>query len=272
MSKGVSTAPFVMNRTGVIICAVMATLILLTIGSGAYIYRHFATRGKLLPQPPDHGVKFLCELEPASEPNRTNLISEFREAARTRFATAGWRIHFEQILGTQVRITTSRLNADGIRIATDLFTKRGKLQFRFVHDNSDELVRDDVVPVGYERLTHKGGIKQMLVRTRINPELNGILVEEARMTRDKLGRPQISIRLNPRATAGFATITRESVGRRLAIVIDGELITAPRINSPIEGGGAVIEGEYTEREASELANALASPLPVNVSVLESNSF
>ena len=263
-----------MNRTGVIICAVMATLILLTIGSGAYLYRHFATRGKLLSQPQAHGVEFLCELDPASELNSTNLISEFREATRIRFATAGWRIYFEQISGTRVRITTPKLDVDGILNARDLLTKRGKLQFRFVHDDSDELVRNNSIPAGYELLScgRLGGIEQMLVRIRINPELNGILVEEARMTRDKLGRPQISIRLNPQATAGCAAITRQNVGRRLAIVIDGELMTAPRINSPIEGGGAVIEGEYTEREASELANALASPLPVNVSVLESNSF
>src|SRR5205823_6911161 len=61
-------------------------------------------------------------------------------------------------------------------------------------------------------------------------------------------------------TAKFGEITRENVGRRLAIVLDGALYSAPVIRSPIETGRGQITGQFDQKEASELANALENPL------------
>jgi SecD/SecF fusion protein len=58
----------------------------------------------------------------------------------------------------------------------------------------------------------------------------------------------------------FAEVTRESVGRRLAIVIDGRLHSAPRIMTAIPGGKAEISGSFSEPEARELAAKITASL------------
>jgi len=64
---------------------------------------------------------------------------------------------------------------------------------------------------------------------------------------------QVDFSLTPDGTARFAEITGQNIGKRLAIVIDGQLITAPVIQSPITGGKGQITGNFTEQEAKDLA-------------------
>ncbi len=64
---------------------------------------------------------------------------------------------------------------------------------------------------------------------------------------------QVDFSLTPDGTERFAAITGQNIGRRLAIVIDGQLITAPVIQSPITGGKGQITGNFTEQEAKDLA-------------------
>jgi preprotein translocase subunit SecD len=51
----------------------------------------------------------------------------------------------------------------------------------------------------------------------------------------------------------FADLTRRSIGRRLAVVVDGKLVVAPRIEAEIPGGKAVLSGRLTKRQATDLA-------------------
>jgi preprotein translocase subunit SecD len=78
--------------------------------------------------------------------------------------------------------------------------------------------------------------------------------------------------LNPRGTRIFADITRTNIGQRLAIVLNGEVITAPRIQSAIEQGSGVIQGDFSESEALELVSLLENPLSAPVTILEERSF
>ena len=64
-------------------------------------------------------------------------------------------------------------------------------------------------------------------------------------------------------------MTEENVGHQLAVVLDGELQTAPVIKSALVGGG-VIEGDYTEEEASTLVNVLQNPLQAPVHIIDKN--
>jgi len=67
------------------------------------------------------------------------------------------------------------------------------------------------------------------------------------------GYSQIDFSLTPDGTKRFAEITGQNIGKRLAIVIDGQLITAPTIQSPITGGKGQITGSLTQQEAKDLA-------------------
>ena len=51
----------------------------------------------------------------------------------------------------------------------------------------------------------------------------------------------------------FAEVTRENIGRRLAIIVDGRICSAPVIQGEISGGKAQITGNFSEKEAKELA-------------------
>src|SRR5262252_2951027 len=96
--------------------------------------------------------------------------------------------------------------------------------------------------------TMPNGTKQVekyLVKKR--PEMTGG-IKSAGVTRDSVGRPEITFTLDSTAADQFGRITRENVGRFLAIILDGELQTAPVIKNAIEGGNGVIEGDYTEQE------------------------
>jgi len=79
--------------------------------------------------------------------------------------------------------------------------------------------------------------------------LTGEAIKSADVSYDQMGRPRISFELNPKGAEVFAKITRENVGKQLAITLDGEVQTAPNINGEIPGGQATIEGNYTLEEA-----------------------
>ncbi len=79
--------------------------------------------------------------------------------------------------------------------------------------------------------------------------------------------PVVSIRFNKEGGDLFAEITRENVGEQLAIFLDGQVISAPRINETITGGTAIISGNFNPEEARELAQNLsfgALPLPIEL--------
>jgi preprotein translocase subunit SecD len=77
---------------------------------------------------------------------------------------------------------------------------------------------------------------------------------------DPLGQPQIEIKLNDEGRKRFAEVSRQNLGKRLAIVIDGQLYCAPVIRAEITGGKAEITGGFTEREAKDLAKKITDKL------------
>lgn len=82
-----------------------------------------------------------------------------------------------------------------------------------------------------------------------------------------VGEPVVSIRFNQEGAELFASITRSNVGEQLAIFLDGQPISQPRINEPIIGGTAIISGGFDANEARDLAQNLnlgALPVPIDL--------
>jgi preprotein translocase subunit SecD len=67
------------------------------------------------------------------------------------------------------------------------------------------------------------------------------------------GAPEIGIEFSEEGKELFAVVTKENINKRLAIVLDGHLYSAPVIRSEVSGGKAQITGHFTEEEARELA-------------------
>ncbi|HLP08709.1 MAG TPA: hypothetical protein VK178_11130 [Opitutaceae bacterium] len=87
-------------------------------------------------------------------------------------------------------------------------------------------------------------------------------VEEARPAMGFQGEYEILIKFTDESGRRFAELTEATVGRSLGIVIDGELYSAPRVNERVSGGSAQITGTFSQREAIELSERLASALPL----------
>jgi preprotein translocase subunit SecD len=107
----------------------------------------------------------------------------------------------------------------------------------------------------------------------IDTELTGRYLESARLefTSGQTGQlsnePIVAITFNEEGGAIFAELTRSNVGQQLAIFLDGEMLSAPRINESIVGGTAIISGGFTPEEARALAENLnfgALPVPIEL--------
>src|SRR3712207_3771384 len=81
--------------------------------------------------------------------------------------------------------------------------------------------------------------------------------------------PIVNFRFNLRGAQRFGQATTENVGRPLAIVLDNEVISAPRILQPITGGSGQISGRFTVQQANDLAVLLrAGALPAKLTIVE----
>jgi len=90
------------------------------------------------------------------------------------------------------------------------------------------------------------------------PILDGNMLTDASMGFDQNNRPLINFKLNAEGAEIFGDFTGRSVGKRLAVVLDGKVYSAPNINERIGGGSGQISGSYTVMEAKDLAIALRS--------------
>jgi SecD/SecF fusion protein len=149
------------------------------------------------------------------------------------------------------------------------------LEFRMVHEQSDELIKNGEVPPYYELLKHmeksrdgKEYIEAVIVKKK--PALTGSAIKSAMAVRGNLGQPEIDFTLNPEGAAVFADLTRENVGHRLAIVLDSNLYSAPVIQSAIETGRGQITGRFDPKDAQELANVLENPLKAPLHIVYSS--
>lgn len=96
----------------------------------------------------------------------------------------------------------------------------------------------------------------------MKPDLSGDVVTSAKADVDhnRLGsaEPQVSMTMNQEGAQIWARLTKESIGRSIAIVLDGVVYSAPNVNNEITGGNSSITGNFTIEEANDLANVLNS--------------
>lgn len=141
--------------------------------------------------------------------------------------------------------------------------KTAKMTFHFVNTN---VVSDGVLPPNVEKLKEMNGNYEYYIDKQII--LNGDLLQDANATFSE-GKPAVSFRFNGIGAKKFAEITKKNVGKILAIVLDNEVVTAPRINTPILGGNGIISGNFTTAEANQVALLLrAGALPVPLEIIE----
>ena len=99
--------------------------------------------------------------------------------------------------------------------------------------------------------------------------LEGDVITDARQTLDQTSRPAVSMQMNADGARRWRKITSESIGRRIAVVLDDYVYTAPVVQSEIPSGQSEITGNFTLDEAKDLANILKSgSLPAPTKIVE----
>ncbi len=150
----------------------------------------------------------------------------------------------------------------------------GRLEFKLVDTESDlQKALAGTVPPGREILYSEGvgesgKISRQPYLLYKQTLLTGDRLKEAKVGIDEYGKPSVSITFDNDGARIFDRITGESVGKQLAIVLDGVVHSAPRIKDRISGGSAQITGSFTHEEASKLAIVLRESLPAPMKIVQ----
>ena len=183
-------------------------------------------------------------------------------------STRGLTVYPDQII---VRLLLQDVSKESNLL--DLFQSK-LLSFHLVHPDNERLQAqlsspDFAPPDGYKSVVSGGEV----LFVEIQPVLvNG--VDDAEVETDSYtSGPKINVRFNPEGRESLARVTEENIGRRLAIMVDETLYSAPVINAPLRGGSVSITGGFSMVEAYDLALALrAGAIPVPIRVIEGHFF
>ena len=236
------------------------------------------------------GVEFYLDLIPdenmKDESIRKSMVDEFNRYRDVAVETLRKRLEGQNIYEAEIAPAGERsivlrapiVSKDEKVKLRDIIQMSAKLEFRLVEANIAEDQRaaykgkDAKVPEGMEYLEYtemekgKPVIHSYLVKKQ--PEMDGSNITMARAHRDEMtGQLKIMLQFNSQGAKDFKRVTENSVGRQLAIILDGNLYCAPTVNEAIAGGSASISGSFTEDEAKSIADALMSgSFPFNINV------
>ncbi len=192
-----------------------------------------------------------------SEQERKGAIDRALEIVRNRIDKFGVSEPFITKQGID-RIVVQLPGFTDRQRAIDIIGKTALLEFKLVSENPDLLKQalDGNVPAGYE-LKYIGPDPLLLKSESL---LTGDAINDATVefNASSMGEPTVSLVFNEKGSKTFAKITGENVDKRLAIVLDGNVQSAPVIRERIPSGRAQISGSFSTDEAKDLAIILRS--------------
>ncbi len=216
-------------------------------------------------------------------PNRTTLerdtVTHAIETIRNRVDALGVT---EPIIAPESnnRIVLQLPGVDDPARVKDIIKTTAQLQFRLVEGTPapdakrvlDSLPVNlqsevDVLPgTDVDELGRTTGTMYYAVRKTV--PVTGTDLKTARVQKGEIGTPNVGFALTPEGGRKFGELTGANVGRRLAIVLDNKVVSAPTINSQITNDG-VIEGSFTTQQAADLSLVLRSgSLPASLTTME----
>ncbi|MCX7824938.1 MAG: protein translocase subunit SecD [Verrucomicrobiae bacterium] len=234
------------------------------------------------------GTSFLVELDVSRLDGyrREEAVLQAIETFRKRVDKLGVAEPLLQKVGeNRILIQLPGLNEADKEMARTIIQKTAYLEFKLVYQPEDpnepsmeELIQRGDIPPDYEVKEYqekdRDGIfrpvKILVTKRPAGPAktpLTGRYLKRASVNYDNVGMPMIAFQFDSEGAQIFGKVTSENIGRQLAIVLDGEVKSAPVIRSAIYGSG-VIEGNFDMAEAVALANVLENPLEAPAKILE----
>jgi SecD/SecF fusion protein len=228
------------------------------------------------------GISFLVAMNTnklRDDQDKTVVLSQATEVLRKRLDKFGVAEPSLRPVGEdRILIQLPGLSEVDYESARATLTKPAYLEFRLVHEQSQQLLAQGMLAPGYEILSEKvkdpgpNGAErtlEYLVKKKPEQGLTGKHLSKAAVYPDPMtGRPKIDFQMTSEGASLFADVTTQNTGRQLAIVLDGELKSAPSIRGAIVTGRGEISGNYDLKEAFELANVLENPLEAPVAIVE----
>jgi preprotein translocase subunit SecD len=192
---------------------------------------------------------------------RDNVFSQSIEIIRMRVDSSGTK---EPIISRQgdnyiLLQVPGEENPDSLK---NILGKTAKLTFHFVDENYTGVNNKSVIA---QMQNEDGSISNIPIIKK--PVMTGDMLNNAQASFNDSSQPAVSFTLSNQGAKIFGEITGNNVGKRLAIVLDGKLLSAPSINTPIMGGSGIISGSFTISSAQDLALMLragALPAPLNI--------
>lgn len=167
--------------------------------------------------------------------------------------------NFDDKMSSTVNILISRLTRQGFTEAT--VTRQGNDRIRVEIPNvsdPNQILSIIGTPALLQFVDENGTVL-----------MEGSMVQNAVAAQDENGQPCVSFELTDEGAKIFAEATANNLGKTISITLDGETISAPRVNSVIAGGRGEITGNFTADEARQLSTLILSgSLPLNLSQLE----
>ncbi|OIQ51548.1 Protein translocase subunit SecD [Pseudodesulfovibrio hydrargyri] len=159
--------------------------------------------------------------------------------------------------------------------AIKIIGQTAHLEFKMVDDAADlKKAQQGILAPGRELsvLLHRqpnGSYSESPIVLRKDAVLTGEYVSDAQVRLDQWNNAYVALTFNARGAKIFTDLTTDNVNKRMAIVLDGKVYSAPVIRERISGGKASITGSFTREEARDLAVVLrAGSLPAPVTILE----
>ncbi|SOH93486.1 preprotein translocase subunit SecD [Monaibacterium marinum] len=205
----------------------------------------------------------LSEAEKSATDDRT--VAQSVEIVRRRIDESGTREPTIQRQGSD-RILIQVPGVGSSQEVLDLIGTTAKLGFHHViNQTTDENARAGAGNLLLPDVSQPG-VYYIVERRAI---VSGDQLVDAQATFDQNNNPSVSFRFNAQGARIFGDHTAENIGNPFAIVLDNEVISAPRIQSYIPGGSGIITGQFTTQETTNLSILLrAGALPAELVVLE----
>ncbi|MCX5699967.1 MAG: protein translocase subunit SecD [Candidatus Omnitrophica bacterium] len=216
------------------------------------------------------GMHLLLKVDTSKLPDKAKVDAADRaiEVIRKRIDNYGVREPLIQKHGTDELVVELPGFTDRER-ARELIGKIALLEFKLVSSDPDKLKEALAgnIPQGYElKYTQDDNIPILVEK---DAALIGDALTDASInfSQTSFNEPVVSLKFNAEGSKKFAQVTAANVGKRLAIVLDGNVQSAPNIREAIPSGEAVITGRFSIEQAQDLSNVLRSgalPAPLNI--------
>jgi preprotein translocase subunit SecD len=195
-----------------------------------------------------------ADMKDVPEESRASAMEAARDVIERRVNAFGVSEPVVQVSGDN-RLIVELPGVKDINEAKNLIGQTPFLEFREENPNPPELVPDESGQVVLDP-------DSIFLKT----DLSGKQLERAVLQYDQTtGAPVVSLQFNDEGRDLFSEITQRNIGKRIAIFLDGEIVSAPTVQTPITDGQAIITNIGTVKEAKELETRLNSgalPVPI----------